>query len=400
MTRRAVSVLGATGSIGASTLDVLRRHPDKFEVFGLSGYTRIDALAELVVQHQPRMVAVPDLPSRDHLLARLRGANLHRLPEVVIGLSGLDQLCSASEVDTVMAAIVGVAGLRSTLAAADAGKTILLANKETLVMGGHLFIERVRHAGASVIPIDSEHNAIFQCLTPCEVQGMPVTPEGVTRIVLTASGGPFRSWSSEQMAKASVEQACAHPKWSMGRKISVDSATLMNKGLEVIEAHYLFGLPASQLDVVVHPQSIIHSMVEYRDGSTLAQMGNPDMRTPIAQALGFPERLESGVGRLDLTAHGRLDFEAPDLDRFPCLKLAQQALAQGGNSACILNAANETTVAMFLDGEIGFADIGRFNGLVLEAMSAQCSPAATSIDELLDLDAQARTRVTELVRRR
>jgi 1-deoxy-D-xylulose-5-phosphate reductoisomerase len=202
------------------------------------------------------------------------------------------------------------------------------------------------------------------------------------------------------MAKASVEQACAHPKWSMGRKISVDSATLMNKGLEVIEAHYLFGLPASQLDVVVHPQSIIHSMVEYRDGSTLAQMGNPDMRTPIAQALGFPERLESGVGRLDLTAHGRLDFEAPDLDRFPCLKLAQQALAQGGNSACILNAANETTVAMFLDGEIGFADIGRFNGLVLEAMSAQCSPAATSIDELLDLDAQARTRVTELVRRR
>jgi 1-deoxy-D-xylulose-5-phosphate reductoisomerase len=400
MTRRAVSVLGATGSIGASTLDVLRRHPDKFEVFGLSGYTRIDALAELVVQHQPRMVAVPDLPSRDRLLARLRGANLHWVPEVVIGLSGLDQLCSASEVDTVMAAIVGVAGLRSTLAAADAGKTILLANKETLVMGGHLFIERVRHAGASVIPIDSEHNAIFQCLTPCEVQGMPVTPEGVTRIVLTASGGPFRSWSSEQMAKASVEQACAHPKWSMGRKISVDSATLMNKGLEVIEAHYLFGLPASQLDVVVHPQSIIHSMVEYRDGSTLAQMGNPDMRTPIAQALGFPERLESGVGRLDLTAHGRLDFEAPDLDRFPCLKLAQQALAQGGNSACILNAANETTVAMFLDGEIGFADIGRFNGVVLEAMSAQCNPAATSIDELLDLDAQARTRVTELVRRR
>lgn len=395
-----VSILGATGSIGASTLDVVARHPERFEVFGVSGFTRISDLVDICIQVRPRMVALKDEAARAQWLElykqRAPGASL---PQAEVGEAGLKMLAGAPEVDQVMAAIVGAAGLQSTLAAADAGKTILLANKETLVMGGGLFIERARAGGATVIPIDSEHNAIFQCLNPSALNCLPVTPQGVTRVVLTASGGPFRTWSREMMEQATPEQACAHPKWSMGRKISVDSATLMNKGLEVIEAHYLFGLGAEQLEVLVHPQSIVHSMVEYADGSTLAQLGNPDMRTPIAQAMGFPMRLESGVGRLDLAKHGRLEFEAPDLERFGCLSLAFEAMAAGGASACILNAANEVAVAMFLDRQICFGDIERLNRRVCDDLWPRYAlKRVNCFEDLLEIDDISRTLAREVAK--
>jgi 1-deoxy-D-xylulose-5-phosphate reductoisomerase len=389
---KSVTVLGATGSIGLSTLDVIARHPERFRLYGLSAHSRVDSLFELAARHRPVVVAVSDEAAAQGLRGRFAEA---RLPIVVLsGPLALEAIASAPEVDMVMASIVGAAGLPSALAAARAGKCILLANKEALVMAGEVFLQACREGGATVLPIDSEHNAVFQCLPPAQSNG------GIRRILLTASGGPFRLASQESIDAATPEQAVAHPRWSMGRKISVDSATMMNKGLELIEAHYLFSVPPSALEVVVHPQSIVHSMVEYVDGSVLAQLGNPDMRTPIAHALGYPERIESGVTPLDLTRAGRLDFESPDPVRFPCLRLARQVLDSGGGSACVLNAANEVSVAAFLDRQIRFGDIARVNEEVLDHLGG--GAAGTSVDDVLHLDRQARlaaqTAVERLVR--
>lgn len=392
-TRRRVCVLGATGSVGKSTLDVLAQHPERYEVFALSGHRRVDDLAELCRLHRPQVVVVTDESARMRL-KQLLGPDT---PETLIGDAGLAAIASDPRVDDVMAAIVGAAGLRSSLAAARAGKRILLANKESLVCAGELFMAACRDFGASLLPIDSEHNAVFQCLPTGRADArLPSVPAGVTKVILTASGGPFRMLSLAEMRRMTPDQACAHPNWSMGRKISVDSATMMNKGLELIEAHYLFGLPADRLEVIVHPQSIIHSMVEYADGSVLAQLGNPDMRTPIAQALAFPERITSGVGSLQLAAIGRLDFEAPDFDRFPCLALALAALSSGGAAPCVLNAANEMSVDCFLDGGIHFTDIADVNRRVLDALGGE--PAAGSIEDVMSLDAQARSLAGEFLK--
>ncbi len=349
---RQVSVLGSTGSIGVSTLDVIARHPEEFAVYALAANTSVDALAAQCLAHRPRFAVMMDADAAQ----RLRDALAGKVDtQVLQGEAGLEQVVVAAEVDTVMAAIVGAAGLPSTLAAAEAGKTILLANKESLVMGGHLLMGAVRRSGARLLPIDSEHNAIFQCM-PVDGEGR-ARLAGVSKVLLTASGGPFRNWSLAQMHEATPDQACAHPNWSMGRKISVDSASLMNKGLEFIEACWLFDLSPGEVDVVVHPQSIIHSMVQYVDGSVLAQLGNPDMRTPIAYGLGWPDRLASGVAPLDIIATARLDFEPPDEGRFPCLRLAREAVAAGGTAMAVCNAANEVAVAAFLAGELRFTGI-------------------------------------------
>jgi len=350
--RRLVSVLGSTGSIGANTLDVIARHPDRFAVYAVTANTSVDIMLEQCLAFEPRFAVMMD----ESAAARLR----ERLPaqiatEVRQGAAGLEEVVTAPEVDVVMAAIVGAAGLPSTLAAARAGKTLLLANKESLVMGGHLLMRAVRESGARLLPIDSEHNAIFQCM-PVDGEARPAA-RGVSKVLLTASGGPFRQWSPAQMAAATPAQACAHPNWSMGPKISVDSATLMNKGLEFIEACWLFDMAPDRVDVVIHPQSIIHSMVQYLDGSVLAQLGNPDMRTAIAYGLGWPERISSGVAPLDLVATARLDFSAPDEARFPCLRLARESVAAGGTAMAVCNAANEVAVAAFLDNRIRFTDI-------------------------------------------
>jgi 1-deoxy-D-xylulose-5-phosphate reductoisomerase len=350
--RRLVSVLGSTGSIGVSTLDVIGQHPDRFAVHALSANSSVDTMLAQCLAFKPRFAVMMD----EAAAARLRD----RLPaelgtEVKQGEAGLAEVVTAPEVDVVMAAIVGAAGLPSTLAAAQAGKTLLLANKESLVMGGHLLMEAVREAGARLLPIDSEHNAIFQCM-PVDKEARP-SGKGVEKVLLTASGGPFRQWSLAQMAEATPDQACAHPNWSMGRKISVDSASLMNKGLELIEACWIFDMAPARVDVVIHPQSIIHSMVQYLDGSVLAQLGNPDMRTAIAYGLAWPGRLSSGVAPLDLVATARLDFEAPDEARFPCLRLARESVATGGTAMAVCNAANEVAVAGFLDHRIRFTDI-------------------------------------------
>lgn len=320
-----VTVLGATGSIGLSTLDVLARHAERYEVFALTAFSRVDELADLCRRHRPRLAVVADARAAASLQQRLRDAGLNT--EVLYGEQALCEVASAAEVDVVMAAIVGAAGLRPTLAAVQAGKRVLLANKEALVMSGALFMQAVRRYAATLLPIDSEHNAIFQCLP--ERTGS-LEQLGVRRILLTASGGPFREFTLEQMASVTPAQACAHPNWSMGQKISVDSASMMNKGLELIEACWLFDVPPARVEVVVHPQSVIHSMVDYLDGSVLAQLGNPDMRTPIAHALAWPERIDAGVSALDLFRIARLDFQAPDEQRFPCLRLARQAAEQGG----------------------------------------------------------------------
>jgi 1-deoxy-D-xylulose-5-phosphate reductoisomerase len=377
---KSVTVLGATGSIGLSTLDVIARHPDRFRLYGLSAHSRIDSLFDLAARHRPSVVAVSHETAAIELRKRFSAA---RLPiEVLSGAGALETIAAAPEVDLVMASIVGAAGLPSAISAARAGKCILLANKEALVMAGDVFLQACRQGGATVLPIDSEHNAVFQCLPVSQSNG------GIRRILLTASGGPFRLASPDEIDEATPEQAVAHPRWSMGRKISVDSATMMNKGLELIEAHYLFSVPSSALEVVVHPQSIVHSMVEYVDGSVLAQLGNPDMRTPIAHALGYPERIESGVTPLDLTRAGRLDFEAPDPVRFPCLRLARQVLDAGGAAACVLNAANEVSVAAFLDRQIRFGDIARVNEAVLDQMGS--AVAGTTVDAVLEIDRRAR----------
>ncbi|MEO6364783.1 MAG: 1-deoxy-D-xylulose-5-phosphate reductoisomerase [Luteimonas sp.] len=374
-----VAVLGATGSIGASALDVIARHPDHFHAGVLAAGSNVEALVALCRQHRPEHAIIADPAAFAALRDRLSDAGLSTKAHA--GADAIDEMAGSDACDIVIAAVVGAAGLSSTLAAAKAGKRLLLANKESLVLAGELLMAAARDAGTDVIPIDSEHNAIFQCLP---VSG--ARPE-LCRIVLTASGGPFRGRKRDALRDITPEQAIAHPKWSMGPKISVDSATLMNKGLEVIEAHHLFGLPGERIDVLVHPQSLVHSLVEFVDGSTLAQLGLPDMRTALAVGLAWPQRITSGVGGLDLLQHCRLDFEAPDLDTFPCLRLAYAALAAGGTAPALLNALNECAVSAFLQGRIGFLDIPAMVEMGLEVLP---SMPAVSLDVLLDADASAR----------
>jgi 1-deoxy-D-xylulose-5-phosphate reductoisomerase len=381
--RRMVSVLGSTGSIGVNTLDVITRHPQRFAVYGLAANASVATMLAQCREVQPRFAVMMDEAAAEALRAQLPA---DCGTQVLQGEAGLAQIVTAAEVDTVMAAIVGAAGLPSALAAAEAGKTLLLANKESLVMGGHLLMQAVRHSGARLLPIDSEHNAIFQCM-PVESGSARLSLNGVSKVLLTASGGPFRQWTHAQMEAATPDQACAHPNWSMGRKISVDSASLMNKGLELIEACWIFDLAPELIDVVVHPQSIIHSMVQYRDGSVLAQMGNPDMRTPIAYGLGWPERLESGVAPLDLIATARLDFEAPDEGRFPCLRLAREAVAAGGTAMAICNAANEIAVTAFLEEQIRFTSIPWVIEQCLGRVGVQ-EPTSLAVVESADAEAR------------
>ena len=380
-----VTVLGSTGSIGTSTLDVIRRHPERFRLFALAANSSVDALCEQVLEFRPAFAVLVDPVSAAALRERLATTGIGT--EVLDGEAALDMVASHPDVDAVMAAIVGAAGLRSAWAAAAAGKRVMLANKESLVVAGQLFMDAVAASGAVLLPVDSEHNAVFQCLP---AQGR----QGVRRILLTASGGPFREHAIEQLSDITPEQACAHPNWNMGPKISVDSATMMNKGLEVIEAHWLFDAAPDDIQVVVHPQSIIHSMVEYIDGSVLAQMGNPDMRTPIAYALDWPNRIESGVEPLDLFTVGRLDFEAPDPVRFPCLGHAYAAIRSGGTAPAILNAANEVAVQAFLDRRIPFLAIPELIGRCMERVDRE-EPG--SIDHLLEVDRRARAASEQII---
>lgn len=378
-----ITILGSTGSIGVSTLDVLARHPDRYSVYALSAHTRVDELAAQCGQFHPKVAVVGSADAAQKLskLLSQRGLQI----DVEYGEAALCAIASAAECDTVMAAIVGAAGLAPTLAAACAGKKVLLANKEALVMSGQLFMDAVTNHGATLLPIDSEHNAIFQCLPKAFLRSP--SHHGIAKILLTASGGPFRTRALDTLDKVTPDEAIAHPNWVMGLKISVDSATMMNKGLEVIEAHWLFGAASSQIEVVIHPQSVIHSMVSYVDGSVLAQLGNPDMRTPIAHALAYPERMESGVPSIDFTKMGQLTFEPPDYNRFPCLKLAYDALEAGGTAAAILNAANEVAVQAFLDRKIGFRMIDQCIARVMDKLPHR---EATDIDVLLEHDRCAR----------
>jgi 1-deoxy-D-xylulose-5-phosphate reductoisomerase len=376
-------VLGATGSIGLSTLDVIARHPDRYQVFALSGFSRLSELEALCLRHRPEFAVVPDAGAARLLQGGLLATGLQT--RVLVGVPGLCEVAAHPEVDAVMAAIVGAAGLEPTLAAVEAGKRVLLANKEALVMSGALFMQAVRRSGAVLLPIDSEHNAIFQCLPGDYSRGLGAV--GVRRILLTASGGPFREMSLEQLPDVSPEQACAHPNWSMGRKISVDSASMMNKGLELIEACWLFDARPAQVEVVIHPQSVIHSLVDYVDGSVLAQLGNPDMRTPISHALSWPERIDSGVSPLDLFSVARLDFQAPDEQRFPCLRLARLAAEEGGSAPAMLNAANEVAVAAFLDRRIRFTEIA---SIIDEVLNREAAMTVETLDAVLQADARAR----------
>ncbi|HEY8609467.1 MAG TPA: 1-deoxy-D-xylulose-5-phosphate reductoisomerase [Noviherbaspirillum sp.] len=387
---QSITILGATGSIGASTLDVIGRHPDRYRVHALTAQQRVPELAALCARFRPEVAVVGSPESAAALSVLLREADVRT--EVAYGEAALCEVASAEECDAVMAAIVGAAGLAPTLAAARAGKKVLLANKEALVMSGQIFMDAVRDSGATLLPIDSEHNAIFQSL-PQSYSRVPAH-HGVARILLTASGGPFLRRAVETLDAVTPEEAVAHPNWVMGRKISVDSATMMNKGLEVIEAHWLFGAGAEQIEVVIHPQSVIHSMVSYRDGSVLAQLGNPDMRTPIAHALAYPERIDSGVEPVDLTRIGQLDFLKPDFKRFPCLQLAYSALSAGGSAPAILNAANEVAVQAFLDRRIGFRMIDQLIAGVLERMPGA---ALDDIGSLLDEDRRARETAQSLI---
>jgi len=392
--QQAVTILGASGSIGESTLDVLARHPDRYRVFAVTAHRQWQLLGKICVAHQPRYAVLSDPKAAQALSAWLTEQGCET--EVLSGSDALLWVASAPEVDTVMAAIVGAAGLMPTMAAVEAGKKVLLANKEALVMAGALFTRAVVEHGATVLPIDSEHNAIFQCLPghPRDSLTGGLASNGVRRILLTASGGPFREASAEDLARVTPEQACAHPNWSMGQKISVDSATMMNKGLELIEACWLFNATPDQIDVVIHPQSVIHSMVEYADGSVLAQLGNPDMRTPIAHALAWPERIASGVASLDIIATAHLDFSAPDMQRFPCLRLAAEAARVGQTAPALLNAANEIAVAAFLDGRAAFTDIARVIETVMDRISAT---EPDSIDVVQNADSQARALARALV---
>ena len=383
MTQQVLTILGSTGSIGESTLDVVSRHPEKFRVFALAGHRQVDKLAAQCKQFRPEYAVVGDAGHAAELEKKLKQEGIST--QVLYGSQALIDIASADEVSGVMCAIVGAAGLPSALAAAQKGKTIYLANKETLVVSGALFMETTRQNGATVLPIDSEHNAIFQVL-PRDYTGR-LNEHGINSIILTASGGPFLNTDLSTFDSITPEQAVKHPNWSMGRKISVDSASMMNKGLELIEAHWLFNCPPEKLEVVIHPQSVIHSMVRYRDGSVLAQLGNPDMRTPIAYCLGLPERIDSGVGELDFGALSALTFQKPDFDRFPCLKLAYQAMNAGGAAPCVLNAANEVAVAAFLDKRIKFTDIAK---VVAHCLAQDFSDSRHDIEGLLAQDAQTR----------
>ena len=383
MTQQVLTILGSTGSIGESTLDVVSRHPEKFRVFALAGHRQVDKLAAQCKQFRPEYAVVGDADHAAELEKKLKQEGIDT--QVLYGAQALIDVASADEVSGVMCAIVGAAGLPSALAAAQKGKTIYLANKETLVVSGALFMETARQNGATVLPIDSEHNAIFQVL-PRDYTGR-LNEHGINSIILTASGGPFLNTDLSTFDSITPEQAVKHPNWSMGRKISVDSASMMNKGLELIEAHWLFNCPPEKLEVVIHPQSVIHSMVRYRDGSVLAQLGNPDMRTPIAYCLGLPERIHSGVSELDFGALSALTFQKPDFDRFPCLKLAYQAMNAGGAAPCVLNAANEVAVAAFLDKRIKFTDIAQ---VVAHCLAQDFSDGRHDIEGLLAQDAQTR----------
>ncbi|MDA7087366.1 1-deoxy-D-xylulose-5-phosphate reductoisomerase [Pseudomonas sp. SA3-5] len=388
-----ITVLGATGSIGLSTLDVIARHPALYQVFALSGFSRLVELEALCMIYRPRYAVVPDERSARHLQSGLHAAGL--ATRVLFGEQGLCEVAAHPEVDAVMAAIVGAAGLKPTLAAVEAGKKVLLANKEALVMSGALFIDAVRRSGAVLLPIDSEHNAIFQCLPGDYARGLEQV--GVRRILLTASGGPFRETPLAQLHEVSPEQACAHPNWSMGRKISVDSASMMNKGLELIEVCWLFNAKPAQVEVVIHPQSVIHSLVDYVDGSVLAQLGNPDMRTPISHALAWPQRIDSGVAPLDLFAIARLDFQAPDEQRFPCLRLARDAAEAGGSVPAMLNAANEVAVAAFLERRIRFPEIA---SIIEAVLNAEPGVAVESVEAVLAADRRARELAGQWLSRR
>ena len=383
MTQQVLTILGSTGSIGESTLDVVSRHPEKFRVFALAGHRQVDKLAAQCKQFRPEYAVVGDAGHAAELEKKLKQEGINT--QVLYGAQALIDVASADEVSGVMCAIVGAAGLPSALAAAQKGKTIYLANKETLVVSGALFMETARQNGATVLPIDSEHNAIFQVL-PRDYTGR-LNEHGINSIILTASGGPFLNTDLSTFDSITPEQAVKHPNWSMGRKISVDSASMMNKGLELIEAHWLFNCPPEKLEVVIHPQSVIHSMVRYRDGSVLAQLGNPDMRTPIAYCLGLPERIDSGVGELDFGALSALTFQKPDFNRFPCLKLAYQAMNAGGAAPCVLNAANEVAVAAFLDKRIKFIDIAK---VVAHCLARDFSDGHHDIEGLLAQDVQTR----------
>ena len=394
MVKRNITILGSTGSIGESTLDVIARHPERFSVFALVAKSRDDILLQQCLLHRPPIAVLIDAAAaqrlRDGLKAAL-GAGSGQI-EVQSGEAAAIAAATAAIADTVVAAIVGAAGLPATLAAAHAGKRILLANKEALVMTGTIFLDAVAKSGAQLLPVDSEHNAIFQSLPPGFTRGL--AREGVRRILLTASGGPFRAAPMAALDQVTPEQAVAHPNWVMGRKISVDSATMMNKGLEVIEAHWLFGVAPAQVQVVIHPESVVHSMVEYADGSVLAQLGNPDMRTPIAQTLAYPERIAAGTAPFDIFKLAQLTFEEPDLTRFPCLKLAYDALAAGGIAPVVLNAANEIAVEAFLNRRLGFTGIARVVETTL--MRISCA-AADTLERVLDADARARATAHSLI---
>ena len=378
MTRRTIAILGATGSVGTSTLDLVERSPERFEVVALTAAQNVAALAAAARRTRARLAVIDDAALLPELEERLAGSGCR----AATGRAALNE-AAAGEAEWVMAAIVGCAGLEPVMAAVEAGRTLALANKESLVTAGSLMIDAARRSGATILPVDSEHNAIFQCLAGSRV-------EDVARIILTASGGPFRTRTLADMAAMTPVEAVAHPNWSMGAKISVDSATMMNKGLELIEAHHLFGLPSERIDILVHPQSVIHSMVEYVDGSTIAQLGSPDMRIPIAHTLAYPERIATPAAPLDLARIGKLEFEVPDSTRFPALRLARQALEAGGGEAIVLNAANEIAVAAFLAGRIGFLDIVR---LVERAIAQTAAPAPRSIADVLDIDGAARESV-------
>jgi 1-deoxy-D-xylulose-5-phosphate reductoisomerase len=386
---KSISILGATGSIGHSTLDVIARHPERFKLFAVTANTQVDKMVDICQKHQPEVAVMADADSAEALAQRLNG---HSNVTILSGEAGLIDVASASQVDIVMAAIVGSVGLMPTLSAVRAGKRVLLANKESLVLAGHLFMSEVRQHNAELLPIDSEHNAIFQCLPTDYASGL--AGQGVSRILLTGSGGPFRETPLDQFASITPEQAIAHPNWSMGPKISVDSATMMNKGLELIEACWLFDVDESEVQIVLHPQSIIHSMVAYNDGSVLAQMGNPDMRTPIANALGWPDRIVSGVEPLDLIAVSTLDFANADEARFPCLRLARQAIQQGGTCTAILNAANEVAVEAFLNHRIPFT---RIPELIKQTMDSVSSHNSDSLQQILLDDQTARDFVNQQI---
>ena len=390
---KGICILGATGSIGVNTLDVTARHPDKYKIIALSANRQVDRLFEQCKKHQPEYAVMVDENATEELKQKLTAINSKT--KVLSGNGGLELIASLPQVDYVMAAIVGAAGLKPTLSAARAGKRILLANKEALVMSGQIFMDEVKKNNAELLPIDSEHNAIFQCLPVDYEKGL--AESGITKILLTGSGGPFRTKDLSELENVTPDEACAHPNWSMGRKISVDSATMMNKGLEIIEACWLFNTSPDDIQVVVHPQSVIHSMVHYSDGSVLAQLGQPDMRTPIAHALAWPERIESGVEKLDFFSISKLEFEKPDYERFPCLRLAEESIRKGGTAPAILNAANEVAVASFLDNILKFTDISY---VVEQTLINLPSRAANSLKEILEDDLAARKEAERLIQLR